>query len=168
PQPVAKVQGRPVSARQLSHWTKIKRAEAQASPTGTPASAAALRARALAFLLTAYWLEGEATARGVAVSPAEAETNLSHLLSSPAGPALTASLRRRHMSRADELLVLRLDALAQKLRTKVGAGGSSADRARRIAAFIAAYRTRWKQRTTCERGYVIAECREGPPLAEGE
>jgi hypothetical protein len=33
-----------------------------------------------------------------------------------------------------------------------------------IRAFIAAYRKRWKQRTVCQPGYVIAECRDGPPL----
>jgi hypothetical protein len=35
----------------------------------------------------------------------------------------------------------------------------------RIRAFTVAYRQRWKRRTTCEPGYVIAECRDGPPLS---
>lgn len=40
-----------------------------------------------------------------------------------------------------------------------------AARRQRLAAFTAAFRQRWKQRTTCEPGYVIAECRNGPPLS---
>jgi hypothetical protein len=169
PQPVARVQGRPVSRQQLAHWTAVKRAEAQAHAPAAQPSAAGLRNQALAFLITAYWLEGEAAARGVVVSSTEAEASLRHLLASPAGAALTASLARRHMSNADELFVLRLDELAQKLRAELGAGGGSpAERARRIAAFLTAYRVRWKQRTTCARGYVIAQCRGGPPLPGGE
>jgi hypothetical protein len=37
-------------------------------------------------------------------------------------------------------------------------------RQQQVNAFIAFYRQRWKQRTVCQPGYVIAECRNGPPL----
>jgi hypothetical protein len=112
--------------------------------------------------VTAYWLEGEAAARGLVVSQAEVEANLRRLLSSPAGPALAAGLARRHMSQADELLVLRLDSLAQKLRAQIEAGGDAATRNARVRGFIAAYHQRWRQRTSCAPAYVIAQCRESP------
>lgn len=38
-------------------------------------------------------------------------------------------------------------------------------RQQQFSAFLAAFRQRWKQRTVCEPGYVIAECRNGPPLS---
>jgi hypothetical protein len=129
-----------------------------------------LQRNALAFLITAYWLEGEAAAQGVSVPAAELQAGLSRLLAGPAGASFRAGLKRRSMSRADELLVLRLGALAQRLRAKLGAGGHaplSRRARRRISSFITSYERRWKQRTVCRAGYVIAQCREGPPLPHG-
>jgi hypothetical protein len=37
-------------------------------------------------------------------------------------------------------------------------------REQHLTAFAEAYRRRWKQRTICEPGYVVAQCRNGPPL----
>lgn len=98
------------------------------------------------------------------------QATLNRLRSGTGGASFTASLQRRGLSNADELFVLRLGALAGKLREKLGAGSSGSSAAavqRRIAAFIAAYQRRWKQRTTCEPGYVIAECRAGEALPGG-
>jgi hypothetical protein len=165
---VASVQGSPISADTLAHWTGIKRNELQNS--STPASRSSLvqvERRALAFLITGDWLEKEAAAQGVSVSPSEAEASYQQLLNGPTGQAFAASLKRRGISSADELLLLRLGALAQKLRTKIAISQHSVSATQirqQVRAFIAAYRRRWKQRTTCQPGYVIAECRDGPPL----
>jgi hypothetical protein len=120
---------------------------------------AQLRDGALAFLITADWLQAEAAAQGVSVSPSEVDAGYRQLLNGPAGPSFARRLRRAGMTRADELLQVRIERLAQKLRTKIGAG-----RPQLVSAFIAAYRKRWKQRTTCQPGYIVAECRNGPTL----
>jgi hypothetical protein len=86
------------------------------------------------------------------------------LLGSLAGQAFASSMTRRGMSSADEKLQLRSEKLAGKLRDKSMAG-SPTGRPQRFSAFLAAFRLRWKQRTTCQPGYVIAECRNGPPLS---
>jgi hypothetical protein len=73
------------------------------------------------------------------------------------------------MSSADEQFQLRIAQLAFKLEREVTSGAqhiSAAQRRQRISAFVAAYRQRWKQRTTCRPGYVIAECRNGPTLSQ--
>jgi len=40
----------------------------------------------------------------------------------------------------------------------------AAERQRQVAGFAAPYRQRWKLRTTCQSGYLVPECRNGPPL----
>ncbi len=199
---VASVQGSTISQVALAHWMAIERIELQGAskPASTPSSLL-VRQRALAFLITADWLEKEAAAQGVSVSASEVNATYQLLLSSPAGQAFAASLKRGGISSADELLLLRLRKLALKLQTKIAAsyhGVSAAEvahyyhthaglyqrqgrtlpaatraireilvaegRRQRFRAFEAAYSQRWKQRTTCQPGYVIAECRNGPPL----
>lgn|GEM_PF-3545264 len=155
-QTVAEVQGRSIAKATLQHWVAIKRSEAQPSPT--PVSPAQLTREALAFLITAMWLQGEASAQGIQVSPSEVRATYTHLLDGPAGEGFAARLKQRGMSEADERLQL-LDAqLAVKLQSRLAAGP------RALRAFLAAYRQRWRQRTICSPGYVIAECRNGPPL----
>jgi hypothetical protein len=165
---VATVQGRTITEGALSHWTGIKHSELQGSSKPSSLDLAQVKQKALAFLITADWLEGEAAAQGVSVSASEVEASYRELLNGPTGQALAASLNRRGISSTDELLLLRLGALAQKLRAKIGASGQSPSPAagqQRINAFLVAYRQRWKQRTSCRPGYVIAECKNGPPLS---
>jgi hypothetical protein len=162
---VATVQGRSIGKDAVAHWMGIKRAEG--SSAATPSSADQLKHQALAFLITADWLEGEAAAAGITVSDAEIGASYRRLLQARTGQAFAESLRRRGMSSADELRVLRLGAIAQRLRAKIKAHGSTPSAARGqagISEFLTAYRQRWKQRTKCSPGYVIAECSNGPPL----
>jgi hypothetical protein len=164
---VAKVQGSPITLPALNHWSLIKRSERQRSSTAGSTSALQLKQKALAFLITAEWLQQEAAAQGISVQASEVNASYEQLVNGPTGQHFGESLKARGMSRADELLVLRLGALSQKLRAKLAAGhkGLLDPRERQqISAFIAAYRQRWKQRTTCQPGYVIAECSNGPAL----
>jgi len=191
--PVASVQGRPISRASLAQWVRIENARLygssapfldpprydrcvaaanvlQARSKRPPLASRALRKRcvrvyaqledkALAFLITAKWIEGEAAAQGVHASPSEARATYERLLNGPAGSTFAANMRHAGMDRADELLQLRLERLAAGLRTKIAAGSGGVS-----AAQIAAYRQRWKRRTSCRAGYVIAECANGPPL----
>jgi hypothetical protein len=178
------------------HGTKLSRQELRRRCAQVYAQ---LRDAALAFLITADWLQGEAATQGVAVSSSEVDASYRQLLDGPAGPGLARRLRLSGMTSADELLQLRIDKLAEKLRTKIGAGDTGVSTAqigayyhshasqfqvprharqtlaavtptirqklaqavqeRRVSTFIAEYRQRWKQRTTCAPGYVIPECR---------
>jgi hypothetical protein len=117
-----------------------------------------LEHKALAFLITANWLEREAATQRVAVSPREVAASYQQLLGGPAGQAFQRRLKASHMTRADELLQLRVEKLSLKLR------GTIATTHQPLNAFVASFRRRWRQRTSCRPGYVIAECRNGPPL----
>jgi len=151
--PVAFVQGSAISRAALAHWTTIERAGKQG-----PSIRAGAEERALAFLITAKWIEGEAAAQGVRASASEAQATYERLTHGPAGATFAANLRQAGMDRTDELLQLRLERLAAGLRAKGGTG-------RRLAAFVAAYRRHWRARTSCRPGYVVPECRESPAAA---
>jgi hypothetical protein len=200
------VQGAAISRAALVHWTRIKRIELQSSAAPKSAlSAVQLQRKALAFLITADWLQAEAAAQHLGVSPSEVNATYQQLVTGPNGQAFASNLPRRGMSAADELLELRVQMLTHKLETKISAGDITVSAAqiagyyhshtsqfqghgdrpqtlaaatpairqtllqagqeRRLNAFIAAYRQRWKRHTSCQPGYVIPECRNGPPLA---
>jgi hypothetical protein len=118
-----------------------------------------LREKALAFLVTAEWLQGEAAAQGISVSRSEVDASYRQLLDGPAGQTFASRLKQSDMTSTDELLQLRIEKLSLKLRAKLAAAPR-----RPLGAFVAAYRRRWRQRTTCRPEYLIAECSNGPPL----
>jgi hypothetical protein len=185
---VASVQGKPISRAALTHWMHVQSARhyGLAAPFPDPpryshcvAAGNALRARsskaplapqdlrrrcanvyaqlkdkALAFLITAKWIEGEAAARGVRVSPADAEATYTQLLNGPTGSTFAANRRRADMSKADELLQLRLEELSRGLSSKFAGPNGTVSPTK-----VAAYRRRWKQRTTCQAEYVMHDCR---------
>jgi hypothetical protein len=166
PAGVASVAGSEISRQELAHWTRIKRLEARASASSNRAQAAAEAERkALAFLITARWLQGEAAAQGVAAPPVEAQATYEALTRGPAGPAFAHTLARRGMSRSDELFELRLDSLQRRVEARVAGAGSPAARRRALDAFVAAYRRRWRGRTTCGPGHLLPECSNGPALS---
>jgi len=154
--PVAFVQGSPISRAALAHWTAIESAGTRGASAGAGA-----KEKALEFLITARWIEGEAAARGIHASPTEAQATYERLTHGPAGVAFVSQLRRAGLDTADELLQLRLEQLAAGLRAKTGTG-------RRLAAFVEAYRSRWRARTSCRPGYVVPECREHAAAASSK
>jgi len=164
--PVARVQSAAISKSALLHWMAPKRIELEAASPARVPSETVVREETLRFLITTQWLEQEAAAQGATVAASETEALYAHLLSGPSGSEFAASLRRRGLSRADELEILRIGELAERLRAKISAplrGASPTAVRARVQAFLVAYRARWRQRTTCEPGYVIAECRNGSP-----
>ena len=137
---VASVQGVEISRAALAHRTRIERLELESArrPTST-LSTADVEHKALAFLVTAAWLEHEAEIQGISVSPSEVEASYQQLLSGLTGQAVATGLKRDGMSHADELLQLRLDKLGQKLQAKV-AGGYSGVSTTQLANYYHAHR----------------------------
>jgi foldase protein PrsA len=95
---------------------------------------ARLRKKALAFLITADWLQGEAAAQGISVSASEVYARYEQQLNGPAGQVVATRLKRDGMSPNDELLELRLEMLGQRLAAKIAAGYEAVSAAR-IAAY---------------------------------
>jgi hypothetical protein len=120
---------------------------------------AELKDKALAYLITSDWLRAEAAAQGIVVPESEVDASYEGLVNGPAGQQFADRLRRAGMTRSDELLELRIERLTRELKTKIAARPQP-----QLNVFVAAFRQRWKQRTTCQPGYIISECRNGPPL----
>jgi hypothetical protein len=166
PSAVATVAGTPIANAQLAHWTAVMGHEAP--PQNAHGATAAQRA--LAFLITALWLEKEAAARGLGVSAAEAKASYAAFVAALPPGAFAAGLRRRGLAEADEIYRLRLERLALRVRAQLLAGTSSAAgaasaRERTLHAFAASFTQRWKRVTVCAKGHVIAQCASGPALA---
>jgi hypothetical protein len=132
---VASVQGMTISRAALAHWTRLKRIELQSSlKRASTLRPLQVERKALVFLITADWLQAEAAAQGVVATSSEVNATYEGLVSGPIGHSFVASLKRRGVSRSDELLELRLDNLSQKLETRIAAGHNSVS-AEQIAAY---------------------------------
>jgi hypothetical protein len=161
PRPVATVDGSVISRDSLVHWQAVKRHELAAPGTPNPPSEPQLRDDALAFLVTSLWLEKEAAARGASIPMSAAEASYGQLARGPSGPLFSASLRNRGLTRADEVRLLHLAALASRLRAMLVARVPPSQANARVQAYLAAYTKRWKARTHCSTGYVISVCAGG-------
>jgi hypothetical protein len=113
-----------------------------------------LRTQATAYLvknavLTASYREG-----GVTVSDAEVATAFARYKAEtyPTSAQQQRFLAARKLSVADELLIIKMDLLAQKAQAKITTGGKQA-----FAAFLTAQQ-RWTTKTTCSAGYVVEDC----------
>jgi len=143
PQSVASVQGSTISTAQLEHWAAIEQAEAQLSPSA--AGARQPRERALAFLITALWLQREAAVRGIEVSQAEVQATYQGLQRGPAGAGFAERMARLRLSAADELYQLRLAQLSLRLRAAVAGGVGSVPESQ-VAAYYRAHASQFAGR----------------------
>jgi hypothetical protein len=77
------------------------------------------------------------------VQAAEVDSTYRRLLSGPTGRRFASSLRSRRISRGDELLLLRLQQLSNKLQAKIAAGAVHVSAAQ-VAAYYGAHVTRFR------------------------
>jgi hypothetical protein len=150
---VASVAGKPIAKSSYEHWRSVEQALGEQGRAGE---------RALGFLITAAWLQDEASARGVSVSQAEVKRRLVDLeRESFAKPgAFQAFLARSHESEADLLGRVRVELLQSRIAAEVTAGKSPSHRTTVLASFQQAYQRRWRARTTCVAAYVMEDCSE--------
>lgn len=139
--------------------------EPPGTPTSTLRGQCATRYRVLQrhmlnLLITSYWTSGESAARGVKVSDAEVQTALHRQF--PTTSALARYMRFSGASEADERQLLRTNILTTKLQEKISGGGLSgaSPHAAALARFLQQFPRKWKPKTTCRPGYVVAECKE--------
>jgi hypothetical protein len=96
---------------------------------------AQLRNKALAVLITADWLEDEATGQGISVSSSEVYARYQQKLHGPTGPVIAKRWKRDGMYPTDELLQVRLEMLGEKLTDKIAAGYKVVSGARIVAYY---------------------------------
>lgn len=114
-----------------------------------------LKLQALNFLVQSRWLIGLYGEAGLKATDAEAMQLLKRVKAEQfPDEKLQQYLARRRRSLSDELFVMKLNVLQQKVTQKLNAGGQQA-----LAAFAEAGQ-RWTAKTSCRAGYVVQHCKQ--------
>jgi hypothetical protein len=116
----------------------------------------ALRTQAVGYLVSARWFINLAREEGLTATDAEVTQLYNEIKARefPKPAELRQYLASRRLSLADELFVVKLDVLSQKVQRKLASGGKQA-----IAKFTEAGK-KWTAKTTCHAGYVVEHCKE--------
>jgi hypothetical protein len=117
----------------------------------------ALRLQAISYLVNAEWNIGVYADLGIRASDAEVQRLLKEVKATeyPAPGQFQQFLTNNRRSLADELLVLKVNVLEQKLQRKVGIEG-----VKRISAELSEAGKKWTDKTDCRPGYVVPHCRQ--------
>ena len=122
----------------------------------------ALRDQTVTLLVNDEWLIALARDAGVTASDAEVMRQFNRVKAKefPTEAEQRQYLESRRLSVGDELFLLKIDLISQKLLKKLQQGGSLA------AAKLTADAQRWTAKTRCRPGYVVEHCREykGAPI----
>ena len=159
---IASVAGKPIARSSYEHWLSVERA------LGVSAAASE---RALGFLITSAWVQGEARSRGVSASAEQVAQRLAQLERQRfrSAGSLKAFLTSSHESEADLRARVAIELLQARIAGEVASGLSGSQRTNALASFQQAFQQRWRRRTTCAPAYVMEDCSEyaGPPATGG-
>jgi phosphatidylethanolamine-binding protein (PEBP) family uncharacterized protein len=148
---VAYVAGTPIPKSSYAHWRSV---EARLGAAGAAGH------EALGFLLTSQWVLDEAAGRGLSTSEADVKRYLARLerRQFPQAGMLRKYLTRSGETEADLLARARVELLRGRIAAAVGSGDSRSKAV--LASFERAFRTHWRQHTTCRPAYVMEDCSE--------
>lgn len=150
---VAYVSGTPILKSSYEHWLAVENA------LGGGGNASH---RALGFLITSSWVLGEAQARHVSVSEAEANKRLETLVkkSLPKKGQLESFLAKSHESKSDLLARVKVELLTSRIAAQVTAGKPSSQSKPALAGFESRFQAHWKALTDCMPSYVMEDCKQ--------
>jgi len=116
----------------------------------------AIKQQATAYLVEAQWIIGLAGEEGVKASDADIKTLFDRIKKEEYSSErkFKQFLANNRRSLADELLVVKLDVLRDKLTKKAQEGGNQA------LIALTEDGQRWTAKTTCEPGYVVPHCKQ--------
>jgi hypothetical protein len=119
-----------------------------------------LRRATLDSLISADWIEGEATEQGITVSAKEVQRRFRRLKHGQFGSerAFRRSLRKTGQTVDDILFRVRIDLLAAKLEARAVVGKSGPARQRALDEYVRTYQAKWKDRTYCLPAFTIDKC----------
>jgi hypothetical protein len=121
----------------------------------------AVKRQAVEFLIDATWHKAEAKEHGETVTATELSSAVAALRQReyPRPGAFEKFLRERHLSVADEKFLLERNLFSQKLLARVLRAHRDAGPTE-YAQLAANYTTKWRSRTTCQRGYITDQCKD--------
>jgi hypothetical protein len=167
PQPAAEqilvcVGAQAITGAIYSHWlTVAERAEPLPSNGPSAPGANPRRGEVLAFLISSYWVEGEARDLHIRVSAAEVRRSFDRLRGQafPKRGEFRAFLRQSGQTIADLLLRTRLNLTSMRIQRRILSGGHGARGGQRaLARFLRGFRAKWRGETYCAAEYAVSDC----------
>lgn len=154
-QVIACVGKQAIAGATVAHWSEVAvRAERHAS-------GAVVAAEVMGFLISSYWVLGEAQALGVQPSAAQVRHNFDRIRSQqfPKRREFERFLRSSDQTVADLLFRVRLNLTSQRIQAHfVARHASRKAKLRALAHFIAGFRKRWTAQTACAGAYATGDC----------
>ncbi|HEX5310147.1 MAG TPA: hypothetical protein VFW38_13845 [Solirubrobacteraceae bacterium] len=155
---IACVGSRPLTEATFKHWDEVA---ATGDDKAHPPSAHDLLVQVMGFLISSVWVQGEARALHVHVSPAAVhrQFELERHLQFPRRRDFQRFLKKSKQTVADLLMRVELDMLSQRIQRRVAAGHRGAKaRQEALARFVARFRERWTSQTYCASRYAMRDC----------
>jgi hypothetical protein len=156
---LACVGSRAVTGATFDQWLKIAKKAAQGNGTTlTPGEAVD---EVMGFLLSAYWVIGEAHDRGIHVSAREVRRTFKRIRDEefPKPGEFQKYLGRSGETVADLLFRVETNLYSQRIQKRVTAGHrTEQSRQRALTKFVKAFRRKWRPRTYCLPDYAVADC----------
>lgn len=115
-----------------------------------------LRLQAISYLVTAHWIIGLDGEEGVKATDDEVMQLFEQTKATqfPKPGQLQEYLASNRRSLADEMFVVKMNLLSQKIQQKIATNG------KQVLAKIAEAGRRWTAKTSCSVGYVVQHCRQ--------
>jgi len=142
------------------------------------ASYSQARAAVESQLINYQWMLAEGKAQGIETKPAEVNQTLQQFVAASAstnGKAAPASaakarfdsrLKESGLSLDDVKLQVQAQIIQQKLAAKSSGDAKGKDLAKKQIEFLNSLQKKWRAGTLCLKGYIVAQCSNGPKLAD--
>ena len=129
-------------------------------------------------LINYQWLLAEGKDKGIALKAAEVDQTLQQFISAsaatngkPAAPAAAkarfdAKLKKSGLTADDVKLQVQAQIIQQKLAAKSAGDAKGKDLAKKQIEFLNSLQKKWRAGTLCIKGYIVAQCSNGPKLAD--
>jgi hypothetical protein len=148
---------RAINGRIYLHWVGVAEKSATAARVhASAAGASGFAAEAMGFLISSYWVLGEADALKVRITPAEVKSAYDHIREQQFSHRgeLGHFLRDSGQTVADLLLRVHLNLASMRIqRYALRHYGQSG-----LARWIRGFQARWKAQTYCAAQYAVPDC----------
>jgi hypothetical protein len=160
------VESRTITVRELNR--AIVQAAAQAGLKSAPTSAQPkykrLEERATDELLDGLWIQGQAEEMGIFVTHRQVTTELAQIKKEnfKSRKQFYAFLRHIHFTLRDVYYRVELQLLSTQIEERISRDTWNQKEAhKKLVAFVATYKKRWRSRTVCAPRYAIKRCSNG-------
>ncbi len=129
-------------------------------------------------LINYQWLIAEGKDKGIELKPAEVNQTLQQFISASAAtngkqaaPAAAkarfdSKLKKSGLTMDDVKLQVQAQIIQQKLAAKAAGDAKGKDLAKKQIEFLNGLQKKWRAGTLCLKGFIVAQCNNGPKLAD--